>query len=461
MDWVETGPGSFVKDMDGIERIYRTISQSFKALGHENGGVYCTCTLEFGGSFRNQDNTIALRNAWKALRFDYPGLAVIPEGLNRKSYVLPNETSVEQWTEETFFVEKTADYDSILANYPLRDLPSLYFFPASSRILYLDSHWRIDGLGVCMLLNRFFSLLAAGTASPSTGMWVNDVDKISPSIEDAAGTPRTVDPKLDAFARAYIDHHHRNAVHVGGLPYNGDNKTGPGKMARTALVFDETSSVGLVAACKETGISVTAAIYAALAETMFGVLFSADKYAAVMSLNMRNHLPHPYNTRDHAVQTYVRGITPSVSREDDFYQKARQLTAFYKEGNSEDFMRAFRLTAQYHADELFKPRPHGTPPPSNIHLSSLGVVENHLERQHGNAIQVADFQLGVNMMTRQVAIYIWTFDRRFNISLVYNDAYYHDSEMRNFLDSIMNVVKKEMGIAMELDLGIESTNGSG
>ncbi|KAH8585462.1 hypothetical protein B0O99DRAFT_530755 [Bisporella sp. PMI_857] len=429
MNWVETSPGTFSNDLNGVEKIYRRISLAFKPSGRENGGIYCICNLGFGPLFGDNDYAIALRNAWKALRFDFPGLAVVPEGFDKTSYVLPNESLVEKWANETFIVERTTDPEDIITRYPLRDLPSMYFFPTSSQILLLISHWRIDGLGICMLLDRFFSLLAAGTPAPAPESWVNDLHKISPSIEDAAGTPNTVDPELEAFARAYIENHHQNAVNVAGLPCNGDATTPPGNFGRAAIKFDQFSSAAFVASCKIRNISVTAAVYAALADWSY-----------------------------HAVQTYVTGVTSSVARTSNFQQKAQQLTAFSKAWYSEKFMRAFRLTAQYHAEALFKPRPHGAQPPSGIHLSSLGVVENYLPRQYGNTIRVTDFQLGVNMMTRQRALYTWTFEHRLSLSVVYNDAYHDQAAAQVFLESIVGVLEKEIGIALTPEHNIKSDN---
>lgn len=453
--WVETSPGVFSTELGGLERIYRTASQAFKQLGHEHWGLYGVCSFEFepGSSDSHSDRALALRNAWISLRFEFPGLALVPEDLTRKTYTVPNAASVDAWANDTFFVAHSpTDADSILAAYPLRDQPSLYFFPESSSVLLLVSHWRVDGVGTCMLLDRLFGHLAAGSRIAAES-WGPDMHKLSPGIADALGAPDVATPELEALAHQYIEDHHKNAVHAAGLRYHGDASTPPANATRTAVAFDTASTAALVALCKDGDITVTSAVHAALATVVFDL--SPDnptKYAAVVSVNMRDQLRPPYNSRDHVVQAYVTGVTPSVDRATSFNEKARQLAAFYKGWYSEQFVQAFRLTTQYHGEALSKPRPQQRRPPSNVTLSSLGVVEKYLTGQYGsgeNAISVRDFRFGVSMMTRQMLLYVWTFGGRLNMSVNYNSAYHDGRDAVEFLEAIRGALCKHMDISLE------------
>ncbi|RYP08090.1 hypothetical protein DL765_008910 [Monosporascus sp. GIB2] len=461
MDWTEESRGIFVKEFGGVEKIYRHISQAFKSTGREHWGLYCVCTLETEGSFQGRHLESALREAWKSLGHFFPGLAVIPDGISKKKHAVADASGLEAWASETFIVEKETDPDGILASYPLKDLPSMHFVPQSSQIVFLASHWRIDGIGTIMLLDRFFSFLANGSPTPTCETWTRNLDRISPSLEDAVGALDNAerDPELEAFARNYIDDHHRNAVHSGGLPYRGDETTPPGQAARTAMIINQASTTALVAACKERGISVTSAVHAALAEAVFALSHdSAERYSAVISVNMRSHLAPPYDGRDHAVQTYVMGVTPSVARSTSWQGRAQQLTAFYKEGwYSTKLVRAMRLIYQYHSDALFKakPRADGVPPPkppSNVLISSLGVVDKVFSREHGKGarfVRVTDFRFGVSMMTRQLLLYVWTFAGKLNLSVNYNDAYHGEQGVRKFLGFIVDVLQKELDVSLE------------
>ncbi|RWA05278.1 hypothetical protein EKO27_g9827 [Xylaria grammica] len=460
MDWNEKSPGVFEKEFGGVEKVYSHISKSSKALGREHWGLYCVCTVEVSQSLA-QDVEAKLRASWLALRQKFPSLSVVPGGMGKR-FNITDALTAEDWIAETFFVECNSDPDGILASYPLRDLPSIYFFPKLSQIMILASHWRTDGIGMCMLIDCFFTFLATGLPPLVSEPCPADLDRISPSMEDALGALAIdkLGPELRSFARKYIEDHHRNAVYNGGLPYHGDATSPPGNPARTAVSFTPSSTEALVSACKQRNISVTSAVHAALAEAVFALSpDSPEQYTAVISANMRDYLAPPYNNKDHAVQTYVTGITPSVLRGNPFQTRALELTGFYRNWYSEKFARALRLIYQYHSDALFKPKPlegNAPPPkpPSNILLSSLGVVDKVLASRHGdgaNAVAVKDFRFGVSMMTRQMLLYAWTFDGKLTFSVNYNDGYHTVRDVHGILEFIGDVLRRELQIDIVLE----------
>ncbi|KAI1314102.1 hypothetical protein F5Y03DRAFT_336164 [Xylaria venustula] len=460
MDWNETSPGIFEREFGGAEKVYSHISRSFKVLGREHWGLYCVCTVEVSQSLA-KDIEDTLRTSWLALRQKFPSLAVVPSNAGKR-FDVTNATTSEDWIAKTFFVKHDADPDDILASYPLRDLPSIYFFPTLSQIMILSSHWRIDGIGMCMLINCFFELVATGVSATVSEPCPADLNRVSPSMEDALGALAITElgPELEAFARKYIEDHHRKAVQNGGLPYRGDATSPPGNPARTAVSFTPTSTTALVSACRRWNISVTSAVHTALAETVFALSpDSPEQYTVVLSANMRDYLMPPYNSKEHAVQTYVTGITPTVVRGGPFRTRAYELTTFYRNWYSESFVRALRLVYRYHAEAMTKPtapQVNAAPakPPSNVLLSSLGVVDKVLASQHGQGmrvVRVKDFRFGVSMMSRQMLLYVWTFGGRLNFSINYNDGYHSAHDVHGILRSVRNVLQRELEIELVLD----------
>ncbi|KAI1746393.1 hypothetical protein F4680DRAFT_19849 [Xylaria scruposa] len=464
MNWTVSSPGVFAQEFGGVEKIYRHVSQAFRPFGREHWGLYCVCCLKLDAQVLSSSDgySAILRDAWRTLRREFPGLGIVPRGVSQKTYKLPDNESVESWISETFIVQHDKDADAVLASYPARDLPCLYFFPASSQILFLASHWRIDGIGTCLLLNRFFDILSRGVPPipAASDIWPNDLHRISPTLEDAVGAPKTGDSELESFAQKYIADHHKNAVHAGGLSYIGDATTAPGHPTRVAIMLDKDSTSSLVRACKERNISVTAAVHAALADTVFKAALSdekqtvPEKYAAVMSVNMRGYLPAPYNSSDYAVGVFVTGVTPTVYRDDSFLQKATKLRAYYRDWYSDQFMQALRITTEKHFDTMFGShhQKDGPPPkpPSNVTLSSLGIIEKQMARSYSDATQVkvTGFRFGVSVMTRQMLLYVWTFDERLTFSVNYNDAYYSPEVAHGLLESVKSVLEKEMAIQL-------------
>nr|ANM86398.1 putative voltage-dependent L-type calcium channel [Cladonia uncialis subsp. uncialis]AUW31100.1 putative voltage-dependent L-type calcium channel [Cladonia uncialis subsp. uncialis] len=452
MAGTEKTPRQLRQDFGGVEMIYRKMSTAFGHVGKEHWGIHCVCHFRLGQSFGKRDTGAALREAWKALMFEYPGLSVVPDGLT-KVFIIPDAQTAEKWVDQTFFVESTENAETIIANSTIKDLPSLFYLSSSSEIVFLSQHWRIDAIGTCMLLDRLFSIMAQ-PQDPASLLGKPVLEEISPCLEDAAGSPQNIAPELQDFAREYIDNFHKRAVNSGGLPFKGDAATLPAESSHQDLILTTDSTIALVAECKNRRISVSAAIHASLAYTVFSFAPPEDQptdYTTVMATNMREHLPPPYNSKTHACQTYVASIIPTVPRSSDFSAATAALTRKYKIWHSQKFMQALREIYKYHAEKLFAPRPEGLPPPkppSGVTLSSLGVIEKYLTGDYGDAVQVDRFRFGVGMMTRQMLLYAWTFRGQLNLSVNYNAAYYDNSMAQEVLSRIKSTLEKELGLEL-------------
>ncbi|KID81116.1 hypothetical protein MGU_11498 [Metarhizium guizhouense ARSEF 977] len=472
MTWTEETTGQYSRSLGAVESVYRKISQAFSSLNREHWGLYCICALEFSSSVPNgtgyDDDEVSqiLRQAWVNLMLEFPGLAVRPEGLTRKTYTA---ISPEDWAAKTFYVEPDSKCpDDILSAYPSHDLPGLYFFPWSGEVMLLVSHWRIDGLGTCMLMDRYMALAAAQvekqpahtfgtTYSPRSG-----VVHISPTLEEAIGSVQIGDDdETKNFARNYIADHHRNALHAGGLPFKGDAQTPPGASRRAEVVIGSAATSALAAACKANAFSVTSAIHAALA-TAIAQLSSADvedTYSAVVSANLRPRLAMLKGRREHAVGVYVTGLTPVVDQLQSFTSKARKLASFYKFDSwcTPQFLRALPLIMRLHTKALFE-GPSPPKPPSGVTLSSLGIIDGHLGSEYGKGkavVKVTDFHFGVSILTRQVLLYAWTYNGRLTLSANYNGAYHDKGAALRLIHSVMSVLEKELGVSLDVEQAAE------
>ena len=448
------------------EKIYLQMSRAFKPLKKEHWAVHCVCSINCKPRTARKSTTDAheaLRSAWKRLAVEYPGLTVRPIEFT-KHYAVLNEGALEDWASETFFVEDEACADDITANSDPRELPSFHYLPHDSEIVFISQHWRTDALGCCLLLNRFFQLLESGSAEP---LAMNSIPSLSPSLEVAAGASSEEDADIQAYAREHIDAFHAKAVNSGGLPFEGDATRPPARTKHNDLTFDISQTQRIVQACKDQRISVSAAIHVALAQTYFSFAKTEEEkeagYTTVMAVNMRPHLQIPYNEPIHACQTYVVSITPTVPHTSDFPGAARTLTHEYRSWYTEKFRRSLCWLFKYHAEKLFAPRatpntpkkqtadpgPPPPKPPSGVTLSSLGVVERHLQGRYGDRITIEKFRFGVSMMTRQMLLYAWTFRGELTLSLDYNEAYYSNQ----MVAEVLSRVKKNLadGLTVLLD----------
>lgn len=436
------------------------MSRAFEPLEKEHWAVHCVCSISYKPSTagdRSLEAIKALRNAWKRLAVEYPGLTVRP--LESTKHYLPlNEAVLEDWACETFVVDDEACADDIIAKAKPRKLPSLHYLPQYSKIVLLSQHWRTDALGCCLLLNRFFELLGSGDAEY---LAPKAISSLSPSLEIAAGASSEEDAEIQAYAREYIDAFHAKSVNAGGLPFEGDATRPPGRTKHHDLTFSADHTERIIQACKGQRMSVSAAIHVALARTYFSFAKTTREkesgYTAVMAVNFRPHLQVPYNEPTHACQTYVVSITPTVPFASDFSNAARALTHQYRSWYSEQFRRSLCWLFKYHNDKLFAtpgpakgqtdPAPL-TPrkPPSGVTLSSLGVVEKYLRGRYGEGVSVERFRFGVSTMTRQTLLYAWTFRGELTLSLDYNEAYYS----RQMAEEVLSRLKSNLVEGLEM-----------
>jgi NRPS condensation-like uncharacterized protein len=426
-------------DFSDYEQVYLKMSRAFSHVNKEHWGIHCVCSINYDETTGTVICT-TIKNAWMQLMVEYPGLGMIPVGL-RKRYPQQDEASKLSWTQKTFFLNSHLSADDVVATAGIRDLPSLHYLPASSEIVLLIQHWRTDGLGACMLLDRLFEIMA------DAGIYSNAMEQLeqrmpSPSLESAAGASASDDADLEAYAREYIDNFHKKAVNAAGLPFRGDAQTPPSRTTHNDVEFSTDITRAIMTACKNHEVSVSAAIHAALAHTVFSYLAKSDcqvGYTTIMAVNMRPHLPPPYDSKTHACQTYVASITPTVDSNRSFLDAAHCLTLDYRSWWNEKFMRSLSWIYKYHLAKLSAPRPVTTvpaKPPSGVTLSSLGVVEKHLNGDYGPNLSVERFRFGVSMMTRQMILYAWTFKGRLTLSLSYNEAYYSEEMAREVISRV-------------------------
>ncbi|KAK3167990.1 hypothetical protein OEA41_004436 [Lepraria neglecta] len=474
MAWEETNPGVYRAEFGGSEKIYHKVATLFAHLKREHYRVHCVCRLEFGSEFQGRGPATALKEAWKTLRTELPTLGVLPDGPAHKVYKVLDAQGEQDWLDQTFFVEphgKTSD--EVIAREP-NDFPSLYFLPSSSEVVFVCSHWRIDAVGTNWVLDRLFTHLAMPPATPHSAP---SLDAVSPALEEAVGAPDPWTEEQENYARSFIQSFRENSFPNDRMRYNGDAKTLPGNPARQTLIFDPTSTASLVAACKAHEISVTAAVHSALAQTVFALADSDVReprrekhdYTCATSINLRPKLPRPYNTRAHAAQTYVMGVGCRVRRDSSFADAAKALTLHYKVAyNDELVLQSLRPIYKFNSDATPAQQKGGSvataegpthalptpvsppPPPSGITISSLGVVDNYLTGEYGGqdgaaAVRVREYHFGIDMMTRQMIMYVGTFRGRLQLSISYNSGYYDP-------DVPLDVLRRVKG---ELEKGLE------
>jgi hypothetical protein len=454
MVWIKSDSSTWIDDYDGAEKVFYSMSQAFKRYNREHGSVYAICRLRTSrpAGTGPVDLGDMLRQAWTRLRFDFPALTVFEDG-GSKVYLEPTAANLKAWTQDTFWVDEDADSARhVVAGLHLRKLPCLVFVTRSSEVLFHCSHWRIDALGTCMVLDRLFGILAElSQATPESleqPLWELEHEHLSPSLEDAYGSAKVPTPSIEAKAEEARQRNFEKSYPSTGLPYQGDQSTTPGNSRCQTVAFGKEVSDQLVRACKAYGFTVTAAVHAACAASVLSCAAdtSCDTYSTVVSANLRPLLPGSAST--YTCGTYVTGITHTLRRGDDFGSWCRQLTGGYRgDWDPPAYMDALRSIYQVHGKALAGLAASGArPPASNVTVSSLGLLdEKYLRADHG-IIQVETFHLGSAIMGRQPTLYIWTFQGCLTLSVDYNEAYYSEQQIAALLESIGTCLGKELEV---------------
>ena len=454
MVWKESEFGTWLDDLDGAERVFYNMSQAFAAVGKEHGSVYSVCKIRAPASTSAVPLEISIQNAWSALRFDFPALSVVVEG-SKKKYLAAIPERRAEWIKETFSVITTLSANEIVPTLHLKRLPCLIFLPKTSEIIFHCSHWRIDALGTCMILDRLLDLVSERVSgSCCSPDWDLEYRNLSPSLEDAFGSPRTCSPAMEAMAETIRKRNFETSYPSTGLPFEGDVKTAPTLSRFQGLELTLDATKVLIAACKARGFSVTAANHAACAEMVFQQSkHNKHDYSTIVSANMRDHLnkPQQITKAPYACGTYVTGITHIARRVDDFATRASKLTKAYRgDWEVSEYMSALRPIYKMHGDALLAVARSGArPPASNVTISSLGVVDKYLRSDHGSVL-VERFRLGSAIMTRQPTLYIWTFQGQLTMSVDYNEAYYSAETITALLSGTKVCLERGLGLTSGL-----------
>jgi hypothetical protein len=80
-------------------------------------------------------------------------------------------------------------------------------------------------------------------------------------------------------------------------------------------------------------------------------------------------------------------------------------------------------------------------------------MDRFVEENKGTVAQdlhVDDISLGVEILTRQCACFVWTFRARLTLSIVYNESFHGRSEIMDFAHTVKNILLEELGVTASI-----------
>ncbi|KAM0796887.1 hypothetical protein BDR22DRAFT_865479 [Usnea florida] len=444
MPWKETSKGCFERPFDSLERFYRAIKDGGKALNREHFAISAVVKLRLNPCL--DDTAAALQHAWKTMRYDYPQIAAFESHENTYRYEIPDSNALDSWLSSTFKIEpSTATTADIYADYAPTELAKMHYFPHTSEVLFHSSHWRIDGIGVLYLLDGFFKAVA----SPRSVRFGDEGKNLSLGLDEAAQVPTNITAKSEKAATDLVATFLDNVPSI-GLP-TGFN-TVPGRSRRCEIDLPEALTSAIVSRCKLHGLSVTSATHAAVVCVTVKIgdkEIPAQKYTSWAAFDLRRHCPPPYNGSKYPVSIFHTGI-PTTIIPSGFMENALQFEKTYKRcftGSASQ--NVFPFLSWYVGKVrsiLTQDPPQGITPPCEPNLSSLGRIDEYMDTKFSDTVDVMDFWIGVEMLTRQLMVYVWTRGNKMKLSICYNESFYGSDFVERFLESTKREIVEGLGI---------------
>ena len=167
------------------------------------------------------------------------------------------------------------------------------------------------------------------------------------------------------------------------------------------------------------------------------------------NFDLRKYCPPPYSSTVKAVSIFHTGI-PVVVKLSGFQKDAVQFQKFYSQRlDAPGQKNMFSFLACYvdKVNALFmQPQSSGSLPPTEPSLSSLGIIDNSIANKHGDLVEVTDFWLGVDMLSRQLMLYVWTHQGKLQLIACYNKEFYAREFVETFLSDVKDILVKGLGV---------------
>ncbi|PSN71837.1 hypothetical protein BS50DRAFT_657564 [Corynespora cassiicola Philippines] len=440
--WQKAFGNEFSRPIGENETFIKLIGDSGHSLGREHWAINVAVALTLKGQLASEFPS-QLRKAWGHLRFQHPSIATYPKG-GDLAYNIPSSADLGEWIGHTFRVDDDAESASqVIRNAKPNPSAALTFVTKSGELLGNTAHWRTDGIGFPMLLDALLKLVVkVDLGDPASLSWGEEIGRLAPSIEGAAGIPEHPNEEQKALGQSCLATFGLVEGAV-GIPFT--SATTPGGTLSARMKFSKLLTRRIVDAKKELQISVTSAVHASVAFANWKLADQNRKtqhYTSTVRFNMRSYLPEPFSGPKYASGLYTSGWMEKVESTDTWEKIASHYNAIYQKGISKKYLEAHREYAKGLGDML-RNLPRDLPQASDVDISSIGIVENLMKRSHGSdswGIDVTDMSLAVNILTPQAVFFVWTFQDQLNLNVAYNEAYHSEAQMQGFPNLVKSIL---------------------
>ncbi|KAH8799828.1 hypothetical protein F5884DRAFT_686620 [Xylogone sp. PMI_703] len=449
MTWSEVSPGHYQRPIGENESMIKIFGDRGHALGREHWSISSFASFKASGSLGGEALSLKFYQAWKAFRFQHPSIASIPKE-DMLEYITPDAEGLKKWADETFFVhDEDISVDELISTLKPNPYASLHYLSRSSQVVLHTAHWRTDGIGAQQLLNAFFEQVISDQGADQLP-WGAEHERLVPNIEEVLNIPLTPTPEITATTQQFFQLGMANAGGI-TLSYDGDENKLPSGTRGAQLLLPQSTTELILKACQERGITITAAVHAAVAAIAYTEAPSDSKqkhYTSTMRFSLRPYLPEPYSAPLYASALYTSGITAKVSASQSWLENAKQYSEQYQRGLTNEFLQARRQFA-IQMQAILKNLGPNAPRPSELDISSLEYPEPLMKPVHQgkeSALEVLTMGFTVETLTRQMYCCTWLFRNQLGFNLTYNEAYYSADRVTTMLNRLVDILQAELQI---------------
>ena len=425
LQWAKASPRTYERSLDDMERFFSLAGKGgVGATDGQHWHIAVMAKIKTTGLDLKKDVTIA----WKSLRCMNPCLSAIVQG-DRWIYTVADEQELESWLKETLHFHDTPSTSREV--FPIRNFTgraALHVLLQTQELVLLAPHTHLDGIGAYTALNNLLQALADAsvTDGPKLG---DEAQHLVPPLNVLAKIPAATDANRSTFQSmlgSWV------AGFAGVKLELKDTKQPCGDPRILYTPFGVSETKRIVAKCKELGLTVTAAVQAAVSIALRKqVKSTATIQSAVTIHNVRKWIDKTKYPATDLVGPLAVPVPAVFTLADDFFETAHLAKQKYLEPEQTDLLRTLPRFWGNEMVAIITSPPPGMQAPSSLGLSSFGVLDAYVKPSYegaaGRKFEVEDAWLGITLYSPDVLLHLWTLQGAIRLQCVYNEAY-HEKE---------------------------------
>ncbi|KAH6652462.1 hypothetical protein BKA67DRAFT_661202 [Truncatella angustata] len=463
--WRRIAPGTYTQDYDSfltMQHMWNKLDASGRRL------LQSTSYVRIQTEIPDLELEQLLRNAWVTMRYENPGLALELEEYY-KVYKIPYPEEVDEWLSGTFHTFPTMTAEEAQKQHLLPESnPHLYWLPQNKELLLVGQHCYFDARTMWVFWGKLLDLVV----SPRDVHFGDEWKRLPLARDDLIGMAQY--PTMDGYAKAQTLV--RKALHAEAgkqfialpplnIKTSPDGKNSPSGADRNGLLrysITVPQTEALVRACKQAGVSVTAAYYTALSMSCRKIQAEhgtpGDLALSFHNFDARSWFAKEVDIDSLTLGTDLHGVLPfcldlSSGSFENVAGAANDNFKTLRDTFAKDYLGLDAINHLYKS--FFVP---GMPISTFPNFSSFGIAERFLKSSFGDptrhSITVEDtYTVNHSMLEGMSCVTIWTWQGRFHVAVTYNEAYHTEEMFQKLMRDSCDTMLQGLGISLNDENG--------